>query len=38
VPWLALADDIRSSVSAAFGIRLELEPQLLGSPAEASVT
>jgi UDP-N-acetylmuramate dehydrogenase len=38
IPWLALADDIRSSVSAAFGIRLELEPQLLGSPAEASVT
>ena len=38
VPWLALADDIRSSVSAAFGISLELEPQLLGSPAEAAVS
>jgi len=37
-PWLALADDIRSSVSAAFGIRLEMEPQLIGIPAEAAAS
>ena len=34
LPWLALADDIIKSVSDAFGVQLELEPQLIGSSAE----
>ncbi len=34
LPWLALADDIIKSVCDAFGVQLELEPQLIGSSAE----
>lgn len=38
VSWLALAAEISSSVSAAFGISLEMEPQVMGSAAEAAVS
>lgn len=37
VPWLALADDINESVRKTFGVSLEMEPQLMGSHAEAAV-
>jgi UDP-N-acetylmuramate dehydrogenase len=38
VSWLALAAEISSSVSAVFGISLEMEPQVMGSAAEAAVS